>query len=313
VEEVEAGIPGTWRNRRAQERPVVGDYVWVKDAGGTYRVTEVGERRTVLQRRLPGPVPVAQVMAANIERVWILTSMQEEPRLSWLERAASMVWDGGAEPVVIGTKLDLSPDPAAFEWACREHLPGMEFYALSALEGVGIDVLRATLGPRETVVLLGKSGAGKSTLVNALHPPAGQRVEAVRGDDGRGRHTTAHRQLFRLASGELIIDIPGIREMERWDGGASSVFQDIDEFALACRFTDCRHESEPGCAVRAAVQDGCITEEHFQSHRKMERERQFQERKESPAARATYAASHKVFARAIRQRAALSPKERQSR
>jgi ribosome biogenesis GTPase len=235
------------RLRRSGARPAVGDYV-VVDAGA---VREILPRRTKLSRKAAGERATEQLVAANIDKVFIVCGLDSDYNPRRIERYLVAVRSGGAIPVVLLNKVDLCPDAAAR--VAEIAALGAEVHAISARAGDGLAAL--AIGPTETVCFVGSSGAGKSTLVNRLLGREAQRTQEVRADDDRGRHTTSSRELFPLPGGGFVIDTPGMREIGLWDaeGGLAAAFADIDDAAAGCRFRDCRHEDEPGCAVRDAV------------------------------------------------------------
>ena len=216
----------------------------------------------------------SQVLAANVDVVFVVTSMNAEFSPRRLERYLAVAWESGATPVVLLSKSDLADDVAGFRLAAEASAPGVEVIAVSAVTGEGLDEVRAHLGPGRTVVFTGSSGVGKSTIVNALAGAPLLETAAIREEDARGRHTTTRRQLIRLASG-LLIDTPGLRELGVLDGeGVSTAFDDVEGVASACRFSDCQHRSEPGCAVRSALQDGSLSADRFDAYTKLQREGQ---------------------------------------
>lgn len=257
--------------------PTVGDWVAVEPGGdGEHRLIQrVLPRRTAVVRRSPTDRRMpAQVLAANVDVVFVVTSMNADFNLRRLERYLAVAWDSGATPVVLLSKADLAGDVEGYRVAAEASAPGVEIIAVSAVSGEGLDLVRAHLGAGRTVVFTGSSGVGKSSIVNAL---AGEQLldtAAIREDDARGRHTTTRRQLVRLANG-LLIDTPGLRELGVLDGeGVSTAFGDVEALAATCRFSDCRHQSEPGCAVRAAMREGRLPTDRFEAWGKLQREAQ---------------------------------------
>ena len=254
--------------------PAVGDWVGLADAGpGTAVVQAVLPRASAVVRRSPidRSLPT-QVLAANIDVAFVVMSLNADFNLRRLERYLAVAWESGALPVVLLSKADLSSDVEGMQLAAEASAPGVEVIAVSAISGDGIEAVRAHLGTGRTVVFIGSSGVGKSSLVNALAGSEVLATAAIREDDARGRHTTTRRQLVKLVDG-LVIDTPGLRELGLADGeGLAETFGDVDEIASTCRFSDCRHATEPGCAVRAALADGSLERPRFAAFQKLERE-----------------------------------------
>ena len=268
--------------------PAVGDRVAavVPAGGGDAVVRAVLPRRTALLRKRPDRSVAAQVLAANVDTVLLTASLARPFSARRLERALALAWDGGADPVVLLTKSALHPHP---EGAAREAAvacPGAPAVAVSAVTGAGIDALAPWLLPGRTVVLLGPSGEGKSTLANRLLGADLLETGGVRAVDGRGRHTTVDRHLVELPGGAFLVDTPGLREIALFDAaeGIASAFADIEEAALRCRFRDCGHDGEPGCAVEGAVAAGTLDGGRLESWRRLRREEAFLERKAGIAA-----------------------------
>ncbi|MDY7092132.1 MAG: ribosome small subunit-dependent GTPase A [Acidobacteriota bacterium] len=278
------------RLRREGELPVVGDWVVAEGpaepGAGPLLLTTVLPRSTRLSRKVPGAQTVEQVVAANVDTVFVVMGLDGDFNLRRLERFAVMVWESGAQPVAVLTKADLHDDAAGARLDAQAAVPGVPVFPVSSLHGEGLEPLRAFLEPRRTVALVGSSGAGKSTLLNRLFGDEVMRTAAVRAGDDRGRHTTTHRQLVQLPGGGLLIDNPGVREVQLWadDEALAETFSDLEELARGCRFRDCRHGEEPGCEVQAAVADGRLAEERLASWRKLEKELAHLERQQDIAA-----------------------------
>ncbi|WP_030900874.1 ribosome small subunit-dependent GTPase A [Streptomyces sp. NRRL F-5126] len=253
-----------------------GDWAAVDAAGDPRFVRAYLPRRTAFVRSASSKRSEGQVLAANVDHAVIAVSLAAELDLGRVERFLALGWESGASPLVVLTKADLVPDPVVLAHLVHDveaSAPGVPVAAVSAETGSGVDVLSAVLGGG-TSVLLGASGAGKSTLVNALCGSEVMEVQAIRDVDGKGRHTTTTRNLLPLPGGGVVIDTPGLRGVGLWDAeaGVGQVFAEIEELARGCRFHDCAHTAEPGCAVLAALEDGTLTFRRLESYRKLQRE-----------------------------------------
>jgi ribosome biogenesis GTPase len=249
--------------------PAVGD--WVALRGGL--AVAVLPRRSAFVRTMAGRTSAAQVVAANLDTVLVVDALVGDTRVRRVERYLAVAWSSGAVPVVVLTKADLCADVAAGVAAVREEALGVEVLPVSSVTGEGLADVRALLGPGRTAVMVGPSGVGKSSLANAL---AGRPVATTRGirEDGRGRHTTTARELHLLPGGAFLIDTPGMRELALYDDaeGVDTAYGDVTELALGCRFRDCAHRGEPGCAVAAAIDDGRLDPARFTAWRKLQAE-----------------------------------------
>ncbi len=268
--ELVAGTGGRIRHHAASlgELPAVGDWVAARlpERDGEALVTAVLPRRTTFTRKVPGTSTAPQVLATNIDTVLVVMGLDQDFNVRRLERFLSLAWEGGATPVVALNKQDTCPDVAERLAAVRAVSRDARIHTVSALLGSGVDELADVFGYGKTVAVLGSSGVGKSTLVNRV---LGMQVMSTQGtrDDGKGRHTTTHRQLFALPQGGAIIDTPGLREVQLWEAGdgVAKTFDDIEALATRCRFGDCQHDAEPGCAVKAALDDGTLPQPRFDS------------------------------------------------
>jgi ribosome biogenesis GTPase len=290
-------------------RPVVGDWVAVIDGVDRASIQHVCDRRTELVRRAAGTKTEPQVVAANVDVFFVVTAANRDFNERRLERYVTAVWSSGAEPVVVLNKIDLDVDLAPLLEAIERAAIGVPVVRASAATGAGLDELREHIRPGRTVAFIGSSGVGKSSLTNRL---LGRDVQAVSGlrSDERGRHTTTARQLIELAEGGVLIDTPGMRELGLLedDGGIDASFADVAAFAERCRFRDCTHEREPGCAVLAAVEAGELLAERLASYRKLVREIAAAERAREPLLAARTKARWKATHRALRARAKIDPK-----
>ena len=275
--------------------PAVGDWVAVCDApGGRAAIEAVLPRRTRFSRKTPWLKAEEHVLAANVDTVLLLAGLDGDFNPRRLERYLTAAWDSGADPVVVLTKLDLLDDESTLVEA-EAIAFGVPVFAVSNVTGEGVDELRGLLRPAKTFVLLGSSGVGKSTLVNQLARRRLMPTADVR-KDGRGRHTTRHRQLLVLPGGALLVDTPGLRELQVWEGDLDSAFADVAQLAAACRFADCVHQTEPDCAVKEALASGALDAERWASYLKLQRELRALE-----ARRGTHV--HRELKRRWRQRA----------
>ena len=256
--------------------PTVGDWVCVAVRAGERRATihRVLERRTTISRKDAGSVVDEQVLAANVDTVLLVTSLNQDLNPRRIERYLALVAESGARPVVLLTKADLCEEWANAIAKIERVAPSVPIHVVSALDGRGLEALTVYLAPGQTSVLLGSSGVGKSTLVNRLLGEERQEVREIRSHD-RGRHTTTTRQLLFLPGGGMLVDTPGLRELQLWaaDEGLGQTFQDVEEAATRCRFTDCGHDAgTPGCGVQGAIESGALTAERVASWRKIGRE-----------------------------------------
>jgi ribosome biogenesis GTPase / thiamine phosphate phosphatase len=297
--ELTATLSGAFRKaaESRSELPTAGDWVGVRGDAATSVIEHVFTRRSRFSRQAPGEAAEEQVIGANVDIVFVITSMNRDLNLPRLERYLTSVWMGGAMPVVLLNKSDLVEDTAMQDTAVADVAaiaPGVTVLAVSSIDGTGLAELAPFLSPGRTLALVGSSGVGKSTLTNRLLGRDEQAVAAIREDDDRGRHTTVTRRLIPLMvdgkPGALLLDTPGMRELQLWgsessDIGMARAFPEIETLAGECRFRDCRHEGEPGCAVRQAIADERLDPRRMESFRKLEKELSFAAIKQDAALR----------------------------
>lgn len=267
--------------------PAVGDWILVELLQGEPRavIHKLLPRATAMTRKEAGSVPDEQVIAANTDTVFIVVALNQDFNVRKIERYLIAVWESGSQPVVLLTKADLCDDPGEYVSQVMSSAPGVPVHAVSSVLHQGKDDIAPYLIPGHTVAITGSSGAGKSTLLNWLSGEEIQRIQDIREDDARGRHTTTHRELFLLPGGTIMVDTPGMRELQLWDSadGWGEAFSDVEELARQCRFHDCRHESEAGCAVRKALEDGTLDSGRFANYKKTEKELAYLAKKEKSA------------------------------
>ncbi len=272
-EEINARLKGSFYEKR-NEMPVVGDYVtFIYNRSGDSIITSVCERSSVLKRPDQSGHALAyvknmneQVMAANFDYVFIVASLNDNYNFNRIARYVSITLQGNGIPVVILTKADMCSNPGRYVREIEELSDKVKVHTVSALYGIGMDELSEYLQPEKTIAILGSSGVGKSTLVNAITGEEIMKTSGVRESDSKGRHTTTHRQMIELENGARIIDTPGMRELGMCDvdEGIDETFSDIKELESCCRFRDCKHETEPGCAVKKAIEDGTLSKERYE-------------------------------------------------
>jgi ribosome biogenesis GTPase len=292
--------------------PAVGDWVAVRPPTGEGRglVHAVLPRRSRFSRKVSGHRTEEQVVAANVDSLFLVSGLDGDFNPRRIERYMTAAWDSGARPVVILNKLDRCADPERCLLEAQAVSMGVPVHRVSALTGEGCEALRGYLRPGETVGLLGSSGVGKSTLINRLLGREAQRTGGVREHDDKGRHTTTHRELLAAPGGGLVIDTPGLREVQLWDAdqGIESTFPDVEELAESCRFGDCRHQGEPGCAVEEAVAGGSLAPERLESYRKLQRELHQVQVRQDEITRLREKQKSKVAQRALREHYRLKPR-----
>lgn len=264
--------------------PAVGDFVLVEKMPGEERavIHHLFQRKSKFVRKMAGREVDEQIVAANVDYVLLVMSLNADFNVRRLERYIIAAWDSGATPIVVLTKADLCNDVEHYVSEVESVAFGVDLFVVSSVRGEGLEPLKELLTTGKTAALLGSSGAGKSTLTNALLHTAHMAVSDIREDDAKGRHTTTHRELVILPSGACLIDTPGMRELQLWDQSDSlqAGFADIEELANNCRFRDCHHKGEPGCAV-----EGNVDEARLASYFKLQRELQYMEQKTDMAAK----------------------------
>jgi ribosome biogenesis GTPase len=267
TEVVRTRLPGRLMHESVEV--AVGDWVGLGDG----LIRDVLPRRSALVRKSAGLTSESQTLAANVDVAFVVSSLGPELEPRRIERYLVTIWESGAAPEVVLTKADRMDDPWPLVAEVEAVALGVPVHVVSAVTGQGVDALRARIGEGASAVLVGSSGVGKSTLVNRWVGRELMTVKETRADDDEGRHTTTHRELILLPGGGIVIDTPGIRELQLWDGGGlDEAFADVEELAAECRFNDCSHNTEPGCAVKAALASGELSRERHASWLKLQRE-----------------------------------------
>lgn len=255
-----------------KDYPVVGDWVNYEELGhGEGIIHQIQERKTLICRKVAGVKSEEQALAANIDKIFITMSLNNNFNLRRLERYINIAWDSGATPIILLTKLDLCEDLEDKLLSLDQVALGIDKISVSSLTGEGVEVVRNIIKSDDTVVFIGSSGVGKSTIINKLLEKEVQITKEVDEYD-KGRHTTIHRELFVLPTGGAIIDTPGMRELQLSQGDVEATFKDIEDLALKCHFSDCKHKSEPKCAVQQAIERGELSKERFISYEKIKKE-----------------------------------------
>ncbi|MDP9235476.1 MAG: ribosome small subunit-dependent GTPase A [Actinomycetota bacterium] len=286
------------------ELPAPGDWVAVRPVVNENKVVihAVLDRRSSFSRHVAGFETEEQVLAANVDTLFLINALDTGPNVRRIERYLTLAWESGAIPVVVLSKTDLSDDPSAARAMVEPVAVGVDIHLTSSVTGEGMDGLLTYLQRGRTVAVLGSSGAGKSTLINHLIGEERMATREIRSD-GKGRHTTTHRELILSPTGGLILDTPGMRELQLWDAdeGIDQAFQDIASLAAECRFRDCKHEGEPGCAVLAAITDGSLPAERLASYRKLQRELRALEIKQDKRAKSDERRKYRIQERSRRK------------
>jgi ribosome biogenesis GTPase len=273
-----------------EDYPAVGDWVVLSERPDEQRATihAILPRKSKFSRKVAGSVTEEQIIAANVDTVFLVMAMNQDFNVRRMERYLVLAWESGAKPVIVLSKADLCENPAELLSELEAVAMGVPIYMISSTENRGIDQLAAYVCEGQTAALLGSSGVGKSTLINRMYGVDILETGAIRTDDDKGKHTTTHRELVVLPGGGLLIDTPGMRELQLWDAseGLSSSFQDIEDFAAACFYQDCKHQKEPNCAVKQALDDGSLDAERYNSFVKLQKELAYLARKEDKSLQA---------------------------
>jgi ribosome biogenesis GTPase len=280
-----AKLKGSFYEKNTNEFPVVGDYVdFEYNPMGDSVILSIEERKSYIQRPDQAKTATMQGMVANVDYVFIITSLNEDYSYNRIARYVSVVLSGGSIPVVVLTKSDLCSNPGRFVREVETISEKVRVHAISAIYGIGLDELDEYMTPGTTICFMGSSGAGKSTLLNAICGEEVMKTGEVRESDDHGKHTTTHRQLIELENGVSVIDTPGMREigMAQVEEGLDDTFSDIVELESRCRFSDCKHDTEPGCAIKAAIESGELTVERLMLYKNLgaENQRNYAKKKE---------------------------------
>ncbi len=272
-----------YQEETKEEFPTVGDWVMVEvNPIGDSLIWQTLPRKTVFSRKDPDEGRGEQVIAANFDYVFIMMSLNYDFNVKRLERYLTVAWQSGAQPVVILTKADIAEKKESKLEQIQPLILGVPVHFISALTGEGMEEVKAYLKPEVAVVFLGSSGVGKSTLTNYLLGKEVMKTSGIREEDSKGHHTTTHRQMFLLENGVKIIDTPGMRELGMWvvDEGVEQGFADIYSLMKECKFANCTHQKEPGCAIRTALSEGTLTQSRWRNYEKIQKESDFQKKKE---------------------------------
>lgn len=289
--ELTAELSGRLRHQSIsrEDLPAAGDWVAARQRleEGRATIHHVLPRRSRFARKVAGLRTEEQIVGANIDTVFVITSLNNDFSTRRIERYLAATWDSGASPVIVLSKSDLCDDVESKISEVERVAFGVPIHAVSIMEDASLDALNQYFSPGKTAAMLGSSGVGKSTLINRLAGSDIQKVHDIRASDDRGRHTTTHRELILLPGGGLVLDTPGMRELQFWDAGEGlrETFDDIESLAASCQFSDCSHSSEPYCAVREAIETGSLDQSRFDSYRKLQKEADFFELRRSVGAK----------------------------
>jgi ribosome biogenesis GTPase / thiamine phosphate phosphatase len=304
--EVQAEVTGKYRHltQSREDYPAVGDWVVISQEEGTTRIHETLSRLSCFRRQVSSSKGDVQILAANVNTLFLVMGLNQDFNLRRLERYLSLAWDSRTRAVILLNKQDLCADSESMLQSVIQLAADTPVHRLSALYHEGLQALEPYLLPGQTLAVLGSSGAGKSTLINALMGNPLMETNGVRKGDQKGKHTTTHRQLLKLPQGALLIDTPGMRELQLWDAseGIGQTFAELEELALSCRFRDCNHEQEIGCAIQAAVQSGELDSGRLANFRKLSREDAHHKRKHSHLAQIEEKKRWKQIHKNLRQR-----------
>lgn len=286
--------------------PAVGDFVLVEQMPGEERaiIHHLFDRSSKFVRKIAGREVEEQIVAANVDLILLVMSLNTDFNLRRLERYLIAAWDSGATPVIVLTKADLCDEVEEYVRKVEQIAFGVDIFVISAVTGEGLSEMLAILTDGITAAILGSSGAGKSTLTNALLNEEQMKISSIREDDEKGRHTTTHRELVVLPTGACLIDTPGMRELQLLDQSDSlhAGFADIDNFAANCRFRDCTHKKEPHCAVVMAIEEGALTQDRLNSYFKLQKEMAFMEQKKDIAAKLTEKRKWKQISKSVKKK-----------
>ncbi|WP_226677694.1 ribosome small subunit-dependent GTPase A [Mesobacillus jeotgali] len=290
-----------------EDLPAVGDWVAVQTSPGEMRgiIKGILPRKSKFSRKAAGQVTEEQIVAANVDTVFIVNSLNDDLNLRRIERYLLLAWESGSNPVIILSKADLVTDLKVKMDQVSSVAIGVPVIAVSVLEGTGTEEVQPYLAPGKTVALIGSSGVGKSSLVNYFTGFEKQLVQEIRESDDKGKHTTTHREMILLPGGAILIDTPGMREIQLWSSeeGIIESFADIEQYAEACKFRDCSHKNEPGCAVRSAISEGHLDENRLVSYKKLQKELAYIDRKLDKKAQADEKKHWKNISKEVRHNA----------